>query len=233
MTSCEQVADGVWAVTGRAVSWAILAEGGAVTLVDAGYPGDLDAVLASLAGTGHRLEDVAAVLVTHAHVDHVGALPGLLARHDVPVLAGAEELPMLRGDRRESAGPLDVVRRAWQPRWAVWGLRAARLGATRHVTVPSAVALDPAGPLDVPGRPVAVPTPGHTSGHTAFHVPGAGVLVTGDALVTGHPTSARTGPQLLDAVFHHDQAAAQRAFDLLAAFPADVVLPGHGSAVRV
>lgn len=185
----EQVADGVWAVTGRAVSWTVLADADGVTLVDAGYPGDLADVLASLAATGH-------------------------------------------GEGRESATPADVLRRAHRPRWAAWGLRVACLGATQHVAVPSARAFPGGGPLDVPGRPVPVPTPGHTSGHTAFHLPDAGVLVTGDALVTGHPTSPWHGPQRLDDVFHHDPAEAARAADLLAAFPADVLLPGHGPAAR-
>jgi glyoxylase-like metal-dependent hydrolase (beta-lactamase superfamily II) len=79
---------------------------------------------------------------------------------------------------------------------------------------------------------VPVPTPGHTSGHTAYHLPQVGALLTGDALVTGHPTSARRGPQLLDDVFHHDPARARAAFELLATHPADVVLPGHGPVVR-
>ncbi len=61
-----------------------------------------------------------------------------------------------------------------------------------------------AGPLDVPGRPVPVVTPGHTSGHTCYHLPDAGVLITGDALVTGHPIVARTGPQMVAPMFQHD-----------------------------
>lgn len=34
-------------------------------------------------------------------------------------------------------------------------------------------------------------------GHCACLLPGGGVLVTGDALVTAHPTSRGRGPQLL------------------------------------
>jgi len=37
------------------------------------------------------------------------------------------------------------------------------------------------GPLEVPGRLVPVPTPGHTSGLCAFHLPERGVLIAGDA----------------------------------------------------
>ncbi|WP_372346943.1 MBL fold metallo-hydrolase [Streptomyces sp. KL116D] len=46
------------------------------------------------------------------------------------------------------------------------------------------------GPLDRPRSPVPVHTPGHTRGHCAYHPPTAGILVTGDALVTAHPRPA-------------------------------------------
>ena len=109
-----------------------------------------------------------------------------------------------------------------------WAVHAVRLGALRSVAVPTATALEE--PLDLPGRPVPVPTPGHTSGHTAYLLPDAGVLVSGDALVTGHPTTARTGPQRLPAFFDHDPARAAVALDALAPLDADVLLPGHGPA---
>lgn len=50
------------------------------------------------------------------------------------------------------------------------------------------------GALDAPGRPLAVHTPGHTSGHAALHLPDQGVLVAGDALMTEHALSTSTGP---------------------------------------
>jgi glyoxylase-like metal-dependent hydrolase (beta-lactamase superfamily II) len=73
-----------------------------------------------------------------------------------------------------------------------------------------------------------VHTPGHTDGHCAYHLPEAGVLITGDALVCAHPTSRTRGPQLLPRMFHHDWAAAVAALDVLGKADADVLLPGHG-----
>ena len=58
---------------------------------------------------------------------------------------------------------------------------------------------------------------------------GCGVVLTGDALVTGHPLSAVEGPQLLRGFFHHDPAATPAALDVLASLPADVIGPGHGA----
>ena len=227
----ETVATGVVLVRGRAVNWVLVLSGGAVTLVDGGYPADADAVAASLAAVGRRPGDVMAALVTHAHVDHIGGLAPLVARHGIPVLTGPTEAGHVRREVLEQAGPGDVARHAWRPRVLAWAALAARLGALRHVAVPTATGdAVPGAPLDLPGGPVPVPTPGHTSGHTAYLLPAAGVLLTGDALVTGHPTSARPGPQRLHPLFDHDPVRAGTALDTLAGLDAGVLLPGHGPA---
>lgn len=69
----SQVADGVHLVHGSNTNWVILTEGDAVTLVDTGYPGDREKVLESLSAVGSSPEAVAAVLITHAHNDHLGS----------------------------------------------------------------------------------------------------------------------------------------------------------------
>jgi glyoxylase-like metal-dependent hydrolase (beta-lactamase superfamily II) len=73
---------------------------------------------------------------------------------------------------------------------------------------------------------VAIPTPGHTSGHCSYVVDR--VLVAGDALVTGHPLSRRSGPQLLPALFNHSDPACRRSLEILAQAETETLLPGHG-----
>ncbi len=222
-----QVADGVIWVRGALVNWYLLEDGRDLTLVDAGYPGDADDVEASIALSGHRVEDVRAVLVTHAHADHLGAVPRLSA-HGVPAYTDPVEVPHARRERLEQVSVPTVLANSWRPRVAAWALRALRRGGTRTVRAPEVLPFPAGGALDLPGAPVPVPTPGHTSGHTAFSLPRTGVVLTGDALVTGHPTSARRGPQLLPDSFSHDPERARVALDSLAGLDADVVLPGHG-----
>ena len=69
---------------------------------------------------------------------------------------------------------------------------------------------------------------GHTPGHLAYWLPAHRVLVTGDAMVTGHPTSTITGPQLLHRMFDFDHVAAQSSMSNLMDQPFGTILPGHG-----
>jgi len=57
----------------------------------------------------------------------------------------------------------------------------------------------------LPGGLVAIPTPGHTSGHIAYLTPSEAGLFSVDALFTGHPLVQQSGPQLLPTVFNHDE----------------------------
>jgi glyoxylase-like metal-dependent hydrolase (beta-lactamase superfamily II) len=222
-----EVADRVHFVEGDAVNWVVLADGDAVTLIDAGYPGDVDAVRQSLDLIGYRPAQIAAVLVTHGHIDHIGSLPQLVTG-STPVYLSPPEVRHVHGEYREQATPVDVLRNVFRPGFLPWGLHVLRVGGTKHVTLPDAKPFPADGPLDLPGRPVPVLTPGHTSGHTCYLLPDHGVIVTGDTLVTGHPTSPVTGPQLLHPIFHHDLDRTVETLDTLEALDADLVLPGHG-----
>lgn len=224
-----EVADGVHFVQGKAVNWTLLTDGDAFTLVDAGYPGDRDAVLWSIEHAGLSLDQLAAVLVTHAHVDHIGSLPKLLDGREVPVLTSETESRHARREFLEQATPAQVASAAWRPRVLAWSLHVVAAGGMTKAGVPRAQAFSGDGPLDVPGRPVPVVTPGHTSGHTCYHLPYAGVLITGDALITGHPTVAHTGAQVLAGMFHHDVDANRRSLEQLRSLSGTVLLPGHGA----
>jgi glyoxylase-like metal-dependent hydrolase (beta-lactamase superfamily II) len=226
-----EVAPDVFVARGTDVNWALLREGSELTLVDAGYPGDTDRVLASIRELGCRPEDVRAVLLTHAHVDHVGAVNHLHERHGVPLYTDPVEVRHARREYLEQAGPKDVVRNLGKPGVLTWAVRISRVGATRTITVPHAQPFPSPGALDLPGRPQPVATHGHTSGHTAYHLAAVGAVLTGDALVTAHPTSRRSGPQVLAPMFNHGDPVA--ALDALEGLAADLVLPGHGPVLQL
>ncbi|CAL9361664.1 putative metallo-hydrolase YflN [Streptomyces sp. enrichment culture] len=224
----RHVADGTYLVHGTHTNWVILTEGDAVTLIDTGYPGDRGRLLDSLAQVGRSPEAVTAVLITHAHNDHLGSAEHLRAAYGTPVYAHEAEVPHVRRDFLHQVSVGRVLLNGWRPGVLPWALRALRSGGTADVAVAAPEPFPRPGALDLPGRPVPVPTPGHTGGHCAFHLPHAGVVVSGDALVSGHPTSRTGGPQLLPDMFHHERAAAVASLDVLAALDGDLLLPGHG-----
>ncbi|GAA0478641.1 MBL fold metallo-hydrolase [Streptomyces olivaceiscleroticus] len=228
-----QVGTGTYLVHGSNTNWVIMADGDAVTLVDTGYPGDHDQVVASLAALGHRPSAVAAILVTHAHSDHIGSADRFAREHKVPVLMHAAEVPHARREFLHQVAVGDVLKNAWRPGVLPWLVHAVRSGGLTDVRMTDPQPFPRDGALDLPGRPVPVHTPGHTGGHCAYHLPDAGVVITGDGLVTGHPTAARLrGPQLLPRMFDTDRARALESLSIVEKLDADVVLPGHGPVHR-
>lgn len=224
------VTDRVHLARGEAVNWLLVTGDTGITLIDAGYPGDRTDVLASLGALGYHADDVRAVLLTHAHVDHLGAAVWLAKTHGTPVYCHPDEVGHARRDYLEQASPLAVAGQLWRPSWAIWSAHVVRNGGLNREGVPSAQPLTAAVAAGLPGGPVAVPTPGHTRGHCSYLVDG--VLASGDALVTGHPVLPRRGPQLLPALFSHDQAAALRSLKALAVLDAEILAPGHGDLWR-
>ncbi|MFI5852766.1 MBL fold metallo-hydrolase [Streptomyces parvulus] len=224
----RQVADGTYLVHGSHTNWVILTEGDAVTLVDTGYPGDRRQLLDSLAAVGSSPEAVEAVLITHAHNDHLGSAEYLRAAHGTPVLLHEAEVPHARRDFLQQVSVGTILRNAWRPGVLPWTVHVLRSGGTERHPVAAPAPFPAPGALDLPGRPVPVHTPGHTDGHCVFHLPAAGVVISGDALVSGHAISRIEGPQLLPDLFHHDRARAVDSLDVIAGLDGDLLLPGHG-----
>ncbi|MFC9965769.1 MBL fold metallo-hydrolase [Nocardia ignorata] len=227
-----QVADDVFTIRGTDVNMVLLREGRDLTLIDAGWYGDAKNIESALRALGHRPEDVVAVLLTHAHLDHVGALNHLHRHYGTPAYTSPTEVAHARGEVHESATPLDVIKRLTDPSTAAWALRITAAGGLRKNPVPHIQPFPTAGPLDLPGHPVPISSPGHTSGHTAFHLPTQGAIATGDALITAHPTSPHQGPQLLPKFFHHNTDQTLNALTTLEPLDAPLVLPGHGLPFR-
>ncbi|OBG89595.1 MBL fold metallo-hydrolase [Mycobacterium sp. E802] len=212
------------------VNWTLVTDGNRVMLIDAGFPGQREDVLGSVRQLGFTVDDIAAVLLTHAHVDHFGTAIWLAKTHGTPVFCHDSEVGHARREYLEQAAPADVVRNIWQPRWLKWAATITAKGGLNHDGIPTAQALSPEIAAGLPRAPQAVPTPGHTGGHCSFVVDG--VLVSGDALVTGHPLLRRTGPTLLPALFNHDEDGCLSSLTTLANVEADVMLPGHGPVWR-
>jgi len=208
------------------VNWTIVADGSGVLLIDAGFPGSRDDVLTSLRSLGFTSADVGAILLTHAHIDHLGAAIWFAHTHGTPVYCHPAEVAHAHRDYLEQASPAALMAQAWRPQWLRWSAQVAAKGALQRAGIPAARPLTAEIAATLPGRPRALPTPGHTSGHCSYVVDG--VLVAGDALVTGHPLAQRHGPQLLPSVFNHSDDDCTRSLSVLATAGTEILIPGHG-----
>jgi glyoxylase-like metal-dependent hydrolase (beta-lactamase superfamily II) len=125
-----------------------------VTLVDSGEPRDLPRVLSSLQRIGRAPGDVSAVVLTHAHPDHIGAAERLRADRGIPVRLLDTEAPHARGQVIQEAPARQVLRAAWRPQVLLWvppqlpALTAARPDQPR--TAPARPHLAPRSPLILP-----------------------------------------------------------------------------------
>ncbi|MFF2551196.1 MBL fold metallo-hydrolase [Nocardia sp. NPDC058058] len=225
----DQISDSVYVVAGTNVNWALVTDGSGVTVIDGGYPADASDLLDSVRQIGHKLPDVAAVLITHAHLDHIGGIPALVEQVGMPVYTGAEEVRHAKREYLQQITPVEMVKRLGTARGRRWVAHTAR-ACFGHInmSIPSATTADPATLAALPGGIIAIPTPGHTDGHTAYLHPAEGVLFSGDTLVTGHPLLLSTGLQLLPGFFNHNESGTRASALSLADQPAKILVPGHG-----
>lgn len=224
--------NGVFLVEGPASNWIIVSDESGFILIDGGYPGDINNVLASIRRLGLAPAAAKAMLITHGHSDHTGSAAFFARTFGTPVFCSAEEVAQLTGKVKYQVTLPMVLRRAGDLKILRWMVHAITAGGMKTNDVQSVKVFDSVTLSSLPGSPVAIHLPGHTPGHTAFLLPKADAIVSGDALVTGHAISRHTGPQLLDPMFHHRADEVQESLEMLAGVSASVILPGHGAAVH-
>jgi glyoxylase-like metal-dependent hydrolase (beta-lactamase superfamily II) len=224
----REVAPGVHRIEDAYTNWYLVEADGALTVVDAGLPASWKSLESALREIGRPIDDIAAVVLTHGHFDHVGFAERARVELGVSVWVHERDAPLSRH-------PLHYEKERTPLRYAVThpaGLRI--LGAMTLAGAPLVKGLGEVrafgdeAVLDVPGAPRPVFTPGHTHGHVALHFPDRDTLIAGDAIVTLDPYTGLRGPRIVARAANVDSDWALASLQRLADTGASIVLTGHG-----
>lgn len=234
-TNYFQVAQNVWGMKVTFVNVYMIANrrgaGKGWVLVDAGLRGTAKRIIAmaeSIFGPGTK---PAAIVLTHGHFDHVGALEELLKYWNVPVYAHPMELPYLTG--KSSYPPADPGVGGGLMSLMSWSYPNKPINLGNKII-----------PIDkyegIPELPEwkVIHTPGHTPGHISLFLPLNTTLIAGDAFTTTHTESMVNAlnfnkhlsgpPKYMTTDWH----AAERSVRKLAALQPRIAATGHGFVMR-
>ena len=221
------VVAGVHRITDSFTNWYLLEEAARLTVVDAGVPSSWASLHDALGHLGRKASDIEAVVLTHAHFDHVGFAERARSELGVPVFVHENDAPLAGHPWRYDHERPRAVYLATQPKALPIVATFLKNRAFWPAPVRQVVRFED-GALPVPGSPRVVFTPGHTLGHCALHLPERDVVIAGDAIVTLDPYTGRRGPRLVARAATVDSERNLRSLDALARTGARTVLTGHG-----
>jgi glyoxylase-like metal-dependent hydrolase (beta-lactamase superfamily II) len=208
----KAIARGVWQVGLRGVNVFLIEAGDGLVLVDAGLRHSPPHITEAIYSLGRLPQDVVAIVVTHAHRDHVGGLAEMMRRTGAEVWMHPVDAALVRDGlygRPFRHGPGRI--------FSLWPSSKGESVAVAHEVGDGEV-------LPFDGLR-ALHTPGHTAGHLALLLPReGGVLFVGDAATN----LRRPGLSFLN----EDVAEGRRSLEKLAALEFETACFAHGRTIR-
>src|SRR5919112_6663126 len=92
----RDVANGVHRIEDAYTNWYLIEEDSRLTVVDAGVPTSWDSFTNALQTLGRQQADVEAVVLTHAHFDHIGFAERARATLGIEVWVPEDDVPLTR-----------------------------------------------------------------------------------------------------------------------------------------
>ncbi len=225
------VVPGVHRIEDAFTNWYLVEENDRLTIVDTGVPTSWSSLFATLAELGLRPDQIDAVVLTHAHFDHIGFAERARTTFGVPVWVHENDVPLVRHPQQYGHERPRSLYIATKPR-ALPVVAAFVRSRAFWPTPVKEVRRYTDGTLPVPGAPRVLATPGHTLGHCSLHLPDRDAVIVGDALVVMNPYTGGSGPQIVAGAATADSERNLSSLGAIADTGAGTLLTGHGEAWR-
>lgn len=235
------VAPNVWCFGTAYLNFFVLRQAEELILIDAGYPNHLQQVDQWLQREGLSWSNFKHILLTHAHLDHIGIVNQVARRSGAPVYLHPDDGKLAR--QGLGMPPIGIFKNLHRShiRKMVFGsflkdgvLKTKSFRQWKPIT-------DGQSLNEVPGAPMVLHVPGHSPGEVMFWFADLDLLFTGDAMITLDLYSGRelSRPVVVGKGISHDpvqalesvQALAQKAPAALL-HKTQTLLSGHGLAWR-
>jgi len=168
----SEIIPGVYQLTGGGTNLYVIAEQ-ELTLIDTGLPGSYAGIVNFVRRIGRSVDDIGSIIITHNHIDHIGAVQDLRRFTDIKVFTHRAGLAESDTDPSYPEGLRRLLRIPFLHR------------VRRHFVLESEdvdVQLDGGEVLKPLGGLRVVLTPGHTPGSICLYAPEQKLLFVGDAL---------------------------------------------------
>lgn len=188
-----------------------------LTLVDTGLKGRAAHILGEIKKIGYSPSDIANIILTHHHTDHVGSLADLKQATGARVIAHPGDAPYIEG-RLPQPGPS-------RPKWLAKALSPFhRLWASDPAGVDTLV--NDGEMLPILGGVRIIHTPGHTPGSICLLIPQERLIIVGDLLRNTLGLKPPVG------LFTVDMAQEISSIRKLTDLDFDAICFGHGRPLR-
>jgi glyoxylase-like metal-dependent hydrolase (beta-lactamase superfamily II) len=215
----QAIFPGVYVLALGTVNVFFIEDGDRLALVDTGYAGSEETILAAARELGRQPHDITHIILTHCHPDHAGSLAALKQQTGAQAWIHPVEANVVRGRTpipgyTVSPGLLNQILYFVFIRGVLPHVPAAEIEHT----------IGDGDVLPIGGGLQAIYTPGHSAGHTAFLLRrDGGLLFAADA--------CSNIMRLSYSIVYADFEMGKRSLAKLAAYDVAAICFGHGGAL--
>ena len=209
----KPVTEGLHLIPAGAVNVYLIDGPDGLTLIDTGFPDGEAKIRKGLASLGKSVAEIRNILVTHAHVDHVGGLAALQKESGARTWMHGADAPIAA-----SGGPFRPMRPSPDLLGKVMFKLFVKPGATVAPARTDQIVSD-GDHIPVAGGIAVIHAPGHSAGHVAY--------LWRDVLFVGDACMNQLGFRL--SIGYEDLATGRVSLRRLGAYDYDIACFGHGA----